>query len=429
LREDDILGSIPPHSCKLNVVSLKSIMKENLLSKVKKILSSKKMMMALSFVGLYLFATGVSLAIFTFLRKEPGSVASNDVSGSRSKINLDLPKTEECPLNGGKFTKIEKEIWEGHRPITAMIENHADSRPPSGILRADVVYEAVAEGGITRFLGVFYCGVAAEEVKIAPVRSARIYFIDYAAEYGNKPIFMHVGGANNYSGSGDTAREVKALETLESIGWRVPGGNDFDTTYDSGFPIFWRNYERLDHTVATEHTMMASLDAAYKEAEKRGLGAKSDDGVAWDEKFIPWRFADDKPQSGTATDISFGFWNNKPDYDVEWKYDTGANQYLRFNGGKELLDLAYKKQLSAKNVVILFAKEKGPVDRNLHMFYTTTGTGKALIFQNGVAIEGTWKKESRESRTKFIDGSGREITFVRGPIWIEIVPSGNIVNY
>ena len=310
-----------------------------------------------------------------------------------------------------------------------MIENHSESRPPSGLSRADVVYEVVAEGGITRFLSVFYCGAAAEDVEVAPVRSARIYFLDYAAEYGDRPLFMHVGGANDYSGSGDTARDVRALESLESMGWRVPGGNDLDTTYDSGYPIFWRNYERLGREVATEHTMMASLDAAYKEAEKRGFAAKDEDGVAWDNDFVSWKFADDKAQSPTAADISFGFWDNKDDYDVEWKYDSGNNSYLRFNDGKEYTDLTTKAQISAKNVVILFARERGPVDRNLHMFYTTTGTGEALIFQNGIAIEGTWKKTTRDSRTIFTDEKGKEISLVRGPIWIEVVPAGNSVNY
>ena len=387
-----------------------------------------KITMALSFIGVYLLATGISLAIFSFARKSSG-VSSTQVGTTRSKIDQSLPKTEECPINGQKYTKAERDIWEGRRPATVMIENHSESRPPSGLSRADVVYEAVAEGGITRFLSVFYCGAAAEDVEVAPVRSARIYFLDYAAEYGDRPLFMHVGGANDYSGSGDTARDVRALESLESMGWRVPGGNDLDTTYDSGYPIFWRNYERLGREVATEHTMMASLDAAYKEAEKRGFAAKDEDGVAWDNDFVSWKFADDKAQSPTAADISFGFWDNKGDYDVQWKYDSGNNSYLRFNGCEEYADHTTKAHISAKNVVILFARERGPVDRNLHMFYTTTGTGEALIFQNGIAIEGTWKKTTRDSRTIFTDEKGKEISFVRGPIWIEVVPAGNSVNY
>jgi hypothetical protein len=398
------------------------------MEKFKKIISSKKFTMTLSLVGLYLLATGISLALFTYFKKD-SSTTTSTTDKTRSRINVDAPKTEACPINGMKYTNAEKEIWSKRRPITAMIENHADSRPASGLSKADVVYEAVAEGGITRFLGVFYCGVSAEEVQIAPVRSARIYFIDYASEYGDKPIFMHVGGANNFSGSGDTAKDVRALETLESLGWRVPKGNDFDTTYDSGFPVFWRNYERLDHTVATEHTMMASLDAAFAEAEKRGFAAKDENGDAWDENFVSWKFNDDKAQTPTAATISFAFWDNKPDYNVEWKYDSANNQYLRFNGGKEFVDLTTKKQLTSKNVVILFAKERGPVDRNLHMFYTTTGTGNAIVFQNGVAIKGTWSKKTRMDRTKFLDESGKEISFVRGTIWIEVVPSGNEVSY
>ncbi|KKU03906.1 MAG: hypothetical protein UX03_C0008G0005 [Candidatus Woesebacteria bacterium GW2011_GWE1_45_18] len=396
-------------------------------SKAKVFLSTRSATIALSFLGLYLLSSGVSLAIFSFVRKD--EAASADIKTGRSRINLDLPKTEDCPLNGGMFTKVEGEIWEARRPVTAMIENHADSRPSSGLSKADVIYEIVAEGGITRFLAVYYCNTAAEEVKIAPVRSARIYFIDYAAEYGDKPIFMHVGGANDFSGSGDTVRDVRALEILEQMGWRTPRGNDFDTTYDSGFPVFWRNYERLDHPVATEHTMMASLDAAYEEAARRGLGAKDKKGVAWDKNFVSWKFIDDKPQTPSATDISFGFWDNKSDYDVNWQYDAANNRYLRFNAGVEQIDLEFKQPLFAKNVVILFAKERGPVDRNGHMFYTTVGTGKVLVFQNGSVVEGTWEKDSRQERTKFLDEDGKEISFVRGIIWIEVVPAGNNVSY
>jgi len=385
-------------------------------------------MTIIGFIGIYLLVTGVSLAIFSFIKKDDTSKTSSSGT-SDSRVDLTAPKTEVCPINGLKYTKDEKNIWEERRPIAAMIENHVDSRPASGLSKADVIYEAVAEGGITRFLGIFYCGAAAEDVEIAPVRSARIYFINFASEYGDNPIFMHVGGANNYSGSGDTAKEVRALELLETIGWRVPKGNDFDTTYDAGFPIFWRNYERLGKEVATEHTMMASLDAAYEEAEKREFGAKNEKGKAWDSKFVQWNFIDDKAETPTVTNISFKFWDNKSDYDVNWKYDSTNNQYLRFNGGEEQIDFATKNQLAAKNVVILLAKEKGPIDNNYHMFYTTTGEGEALVFQNGSVIKGSWEKDSREGRTKFFDAKGKEISFVRGQIWIEIVPAGNEIEY
>jgi hypothetical protein len=395
-------------------------------------LTSKKFMLVASFVGLYLLSTGASLAIFYYLKGEPTlpSLSSSGLEDARSKIGADAPKTEECPINGAMYTKEEKAIWETRRPIAAMIENHSDARPQSGLSRADVVYEAVAEGGITRFLTIFYCGAAASDVSIAPVRSARVYFIDWAYAYGKNPIFMHVGGANDYAGSGDTAKDARALELLETLGWRVPKGNDFDTTYDSGYPVFWRNYERLDHPVATEHTMMASLDAAYLEAQKRGFGAKDSKGVSWDANFKPWLFTDGKSMSQTVKEISFGFWSNKPEYDVSWKYDPINNNYLRSNGGAPHMDLETNTQLSAKNVAIIFTKEKDSVDRNKHVLYTTLGSGEALVFQNGETINATWEKDARGDMITFKDEKGKEISFVRGgPIWIEVLATGTKVNY
>lgn len=394
--------------------------------KLDKLITSKKFTTVLSFIGLYLLATGISLGTFSYLSKRGSSFSG--IRDLRSKI-ASLPKTEECPINGKMFTKIEEDIWSKRRPITAIVENHVDSRPPSGISKADVVYEAVAEGGITRFLGVFYCGVAEGDIRIAPVRSARVYFINWAAEYGENPIFMHVGGANDFSGFGDTIPEAQALELLEKMGWRTPRGNDFDTTYDSGFPVFWRNYERLEKEVATEHTMMASLDAAYKQAEKRGFDER-EGGRLWSKGFDVWKFDDDDPSSSPDVDsISFKFWDNKPDYDVRWEYDKENNRYLRYTAGKKHDDLLTGDQLSAKNVVILFVKEKGPVDNNYHMLYATIGEGEALVFQNGEVIKTTWEKKSAKARTLLYDSKGKEITFVRGAIWFEAVPAGNDIDY
>jgi len=397
----------------------------------KSFFTSKRFMILVSFVGLYLLSAGASLAIFSYLNGSPAlDFSGNDITDTRSKITVDMPKTEECPINGALFTKAEKSIWETRRPIVAMIENHADSRPQSGVSKADVVYEAVAEGGITRFLTVFYCGAAAQDVQIAPVRSARVYFVNWAAGYGDRPIFMHVGGANDYGGTGETVKDARALELLETMGWRIPKGNDFDTTYDSGFPVFWRNYDRLDHPVATEHTMMASLDAAYVQAANRGFGYKDSKGNKWNADFTAWKFADDKPQSPpSATKISFEFWSNKPDYDVTWNYNAETNSYLRENGGKPQTDFETNTQLSAKNVVILFTTEKGPVDKNLHMLYGAIGSGKAIVFQNGQAIEGNWEKATRDDMITFKDKSGREISFVRGVTWVEVVPNGNSIDY
>ena len=102
---------------------------------------------------------------------------------------------------------------------------------------------------------------------------------------------------------------------------------------------------------------------------------------------------------------------------------------MRFKGGKGKIDHETQEQISAKNVVIQNVREKGPVDKEGHMFYTTIGEGKALFFQNGDVIEGTWRKRTQDDRTRFFDKGGAEISFVKGTIWIEAVPDGNEIKY
>ncbi|EKD58182.1 MAG: hypothetical protein ACD_57C00007G0005, partial [uncultured bacterium] len=205
---------------------------------------NKKIMTLLTFLGIYFLVSGGSWAIFSYLKKSPGESSSQTtkkVEDSRRKIDTSAPKTEICPINGAMFTKAEREIWEKRRPMTAIIENHKDARPLSGISRADVVYEAIAEGGITRFLGVFYCGAASEDMEIAVIRSARVYFINWALEYGDRPIFLHWGGANNICDDcpggvktrGKIDPRVDAYSLLNKVGWfGGKAGNDFNAGFN-----------------------------------------------------------------------------------------------------------------------------------------------------------------------------------------------------
>ena len=405
-----------------------------------KLLSNKKSVVIVSFIGLFLISVGLSLIVFYFISPKGASGLISQIN-QRTRFNLDLPKTQECPINGAMYTKPENDVWETRRPIAMMIENHIDARPESGLSKADVVYEAVAEGGITRFVGIFYCGAVAEDVKAAPLRSARVYFINLAAGYGTDPIYLHQGGANNICSDcpgGVKPRSqidpsVNVLPLFDKLGWQGgPSGNNFDGGYNIGFPLVVRNQYRLSSTPAAwEHAVVADLDLVWAEAEKRDLGYKDSDGVAWTKGFRKWLFQDGESNSApTASDIKFNFWDSMAGYDVEWKYDPATNSYNRFNGGVAHMDWEFDKpQLTAKNVAIMFAKEKGPLDSEHHMYYEVIGTGKALVFQNGKAIEGTWKKASALDREVFYDTNGVEIKMVRGTTWVEIVPALNKVSY
>lgn len=385
----------------------------------------------LSFLGIYFLSTGLSFALFNTVLAKSSSVITapvgkiSPVQKAKFKVDPSLPKDQVCPLNGYKFTQKEKDVWEKRRPLAVMIENSEEARPQSGMSRADIVYEALAEGWITRFMAVFYCNTPFENIAVAPVRSARTYFIDWVSEYD--ALYNHVGGGNTYGENANkTDPRADALGQIDRFGIK-----DMDQ-FGISYPDCYRNPDRLDHPVATEHTMVCFSDNLYKLAEKRGWTNVDEKGVAWNQNFKQWLFTDDSggsKDSKTQNDIKIVFSQGYDKYDAQWSYDGVANSYKRKTGGKEHLDLDTKEQLSTKNIVVQFAKMTGPVDENLHILYNTIGTGKAVIFQNGQAIVGTWVKKSRVGRTLYYDGSGKEIEFVRGPIWIEVIPNQDQLTY
>jgi hypothetical protein len=326
------------------------------------------------------------------------------------------PKTESCLLNGSMHSKAAAEAWEKRRPLAVMVENHQESRPQSGLSSADVIYEAVAEGGITRFMAIFYCTSLAD-TQVGPVRSARTYFLDWLSEYD--ALYAHVGGAN-------TPGPANALGQIIKYGTK-----DLNQ-FSIGFPTFWRDYQRLGHPVATEHTMYSTTQKLWKIGEQRGwTNIDEDTEKEWKTSFVPWKFKDDA-SGGTTAKVDVSFWGNQPNYDVSWKYDNACNCYKRFNGGSEHNDLNTNKQLEAKNLVVQLETESNANDgyeNNAHLLYGTTGTGKALIFQDGKVIEGKWAKSSRLARTKYTDAAGKEIQFNKGLIWIQTVPVGSKVSY
>lgn len=395
----------------------------------------KKFLLFLTFIGIYLVSTGISYAAFNYFRKEAALKESGAgiEAGEELLVDISGPKVAECPLNGKMFTEEERNRWVERRPLFVMIENHLEARPQSGLSEADIVYEAVAEGGITRFGVVYYCDVQAKEETIGPVRSARTYFLDWVSEYG-PALYAHVGGAHCDPQTGEGClnnRRADALGQIRDYGWEAE--NDLNQ-FSIGYPTFWRDYERIGHTVATEHTMYSTTEKLWNLAKSRDWTNTDPEEVDWLTNFAKWSFKDDAPESerGDKNKIEFAFWEGHGDYKVAWEYDRENNEYKRLNGGLSHKDLNYDKQLAAKNVVIQLTKESPANDGypgNIHLLYETIGEGDALIFQDGKVIKAEWSKAKRTSRTEFSTTDGKEIKFVRGQIWVEVVPLDTEVSY
>jgi hypothetical protein len=374
-------------------------------------------------IVIYLISTGASYIFFLGNPTASNAETSAPTIGTSGKPAFDntLPKTEQCPLSGILYSKQQKDWWEKHRPLGIMIENHQEARPQSGLSSADVIYEIVAEGGITRFLSIFYCQQAEE---VGPIRSARTYFLDFISEYGTSPLYVHVGGANQ-DGPAD------ALFQIESYGWA--GVNDINQ-FSVGFPAFWRDYDRLGHPVATEHTMYSTTEKLLQfAATSRKLKAEDKNGIPWTKGFTQYSFKEDVPtsQRPSKQTIHLEFWTTDPSYSVDWIYEPIANIYKRNNGGIAHIDINNKKQLTAKNIVVLKMVESRANDgyeNNQHLLYKTKGIGKANIFMDGKQIIGTWKKDSRTARTLLFDNTGLPVKFDRGTIWFEILPTDGILT-
>lgn len=391
-------------------------------------MEKRNVLIVLSILLVYGVSTTLSYAFFSKSSALSNIVTSpvptpTQKTGKKVKTMFDptLPRTEACPLNGVLYSKQQQSWWEKHRPLGMMIENHQQARPQSGLSFADVIYEAVAEGGITRFLAMYYCQDADP---VGPIRSARVYFLSFVSEYGDFPLYTHVGGAN-MPGPAD------ALSQISQFGWTAY--NDLNQ-FSIGFPTFWRDYDRLGRTTDTEHTMYSTTTKLWNFAAKsRKLTNVDEDGKQWDEKFVPYTFKEDAPlsQRPTKQNVGITFWEGYAQYAVDWTFDRETNMYKRGHKGAAQIDNNTDEQLTAKAVVVLFMQESNANDgyeNNAHLLYKTQGTGKAIVFMDGKRTDGTWRKESKTARTILLDNAGSPIQFNKGTLWFSIVPTTGIVT-
>ncbi len=311
------------------------------------------------------------------------------------------PRDKENPINGELYTAKQMNSMKSRFPIAVMIENHFAARPQSCYNKADLVYETLAEGGITRTMAFFW-GHKCD--KIGPVRSARQYFIEWLMPFD--PLYMHIG----YAATTDPRTNAGGSLHTYNIKTLNKGGT------------FWR-----DHSRYAPHNAYTSTDLLYKMAPLYGYTGKPIE-------ITPWKFKRDLPidQRGKGPNVSMYFYDrlrNGGIYDISWKYDRTKNIYYRYNKTTPYLDASTGEKVYAHNLIIERVKMVPAYDNHAHVIITTTGQGNAIILRDGLVLEGTWKKTGKRARTMYYDKDGNEIEFNRGVTWIEAVPKdqGNVV--
>ncbi len=290
------------------------------------------------------------------------------------------------PLNG---LEVGDEAATTRPVIAVMIENSPDARPQSGLAQADVVFEAVAEGGITRFITLYQ---ANRPELIGPVRSLRPYYADWAA--GFDPAVAHVGGS------------PEALSMIRSGNYGV----DIDQFFNSG--SYWRATNRsAPHNVYTSGEKLEAL-----------VGSKGKETSIFE--FAP-RANEKKVATPTASTISIAV--SSGIFSVGYTYDHASNTYARSQGGVAHTDRE-KGQIAPKVVVALKTNIVLSSDGS-HMNISTSGSGAAYVFQNGTVTEGTWSKADAKGQLFIKDATGNEISLVRGQTWITTVGNDRSVSW
>lgn len=344
-------------------------------------LKARRYRLIISIVLAVILIGGAGFGVYLAYFQPPAKVATPTVQPKPKPTPKPAP-VYYSPLTG---LKVADQAATTQAVTAIMIENSPDARPQSGLKQAGVVYEAIAEGGITRFLALYQ---EAKPQLIGPVRSVRIYYVDWLAPYDAS--VAHIGGS------------AAALAEVRNGHYR-----DIDQFFNSAY--YWRATDRYaPHNVYTSFEKLDALNQAKGYTESN---------------FTGFPRTDDKPAAtpdATGIDIKF----SSPAYNPHYDYDPSTNSYLRSILGQPSLDRE-DGQLNPKVVIAIKVDMSLVLEDGYRESIVTSGTGQAYIFQNGTVTEATWSKPDRGSQISFNSADGQPIKLNRGQTWIEAVPNGS----
>ncbi len=291
------------------------------------------------------------------------------------------------------------------RPFAIMLNNIRDALPQQGNSQADIIYEVLAEGGITRMLGVYQSVDGVE--KIGSVRSARPYYIELAM--GHDAVYVHAGGSE------------EAYFDLSSWGTdHMDGVNGKFSSSSAG--VFWRDQYRIDgKKYAYEHSLLTSGAGLEAAAESFGVSMKHADGYD-----CGLKFADDgTPAGGTAAEsVSVFFSSYKTGV---FNYDGQTGTYLVEEYGSPYIDGNDGSQVSVTNVIVLKTSCYNSGDSYGHM-RVSLESGTGYFACGGKMIPITWSKNGRNSPIRYYNEDGSELVLGAGKSYVCIIPKENSVT-
>ena len=284
-----------------------------------------------------------------------------------------------------------------NRPVAIMFGNTTDALPQYGIGEADVLYECLVEGGLTRLMGIF------ENYEDAPkygsVRSCRLYYAHIAKEYD--AIYAHYGQAS-------IAKSYLASDAIDNL-------NGLEGAVES--VMYYRSSDR-----PAPHNVFTTPDGIAAGIAKKGYRTTYADGYSG--HFL---FSDgEEPVTVNGQDAA-AMQTTYPSSKTWFEYDAESGLYKRFHYKKEHVDGETGEQLAFKNVIFQFVPGR-VIDSKGRMEFDTVGSGKAVYFTDGKCEDITWKKDNLESPSLFYDGNGDQLVMNPGKTSICIITTDSADN-
>lgn len=304
-----------------------------------------------------------------------------------TELEVEPSKEQSIPAFTAPLTGLPVEQPVLERPLAIMINNAPAARPQAGLSQADMVYEVLTEGGITRLVAFFqsYGG----DVKIGPVRSIRPYLIELGETYGALPI--HAGGSTDAY----AILQQQKKEHLDEI--------------SNGGAYFWRSKDRRP-----PHNLYTNISRLREGTDHKGYVKQTEVPV------YPYLKSGEAPvltnESAASLHICFLLKN----YRVSYTYDPADQQYKRFVNEKSHLDQNNNQQLSAANVIVMSASHR-TLDDVGRLSVELNGNGEAMVFQQGRVIHAQWQHTPGDA-IRFMK-NGVEIPLTPGASYIHVVPA------
>ncbi|MED1794621.1 DUF3048 domain-containing protein [Brevibacillus nitrificans] len=271
------------------------------------------------------------------------------------------------------------------RPLMVMINNAPPARPQSGISKADIVYEVLAEGEMTRFLSIFQ---SQKPEVIGPVRSIRPYFIQIGI--GFDAMLVHAGGSQ------------EALTTLARSDY-----SHLDEIQNSRY--FWReSFRKAPHNLYTKPEL---LEQAMQDKNMRTTAELPHF------TFLPQDAVIAEGEPATKVDLTFHSLNK-----AGFVYDEKEKKYMRFTAGKPHVDLIDNKQIAVTNLLVISTKHR-VLDSEGRRQVDVVGPGDGYLLQQGRAKKIKWKRSGGVIRAYADAALTDELPLLPGNTWVEILPT------